>query len=121
MKFHQIIYRLYPEGAPRDVDILFSKLAQRVDLGVNERIVVDLRALLFLLEIATGDSRRAYEDKTSLIATDVEFWNKFERHPSPHTPNTKARKIISSKGYIYGESFTPRTPCTLASLLQDDL
>jgi hypothetical protein len=109
VKFLEIVKRLFPRGTNRQIESLFNKLYQRIDFGGSERNVVDLKDLFFLLEIADGDSRRAFEDKTSVISTGIEFWNQQESSGSlpfsPIRPPTKQR-IISSKGLLYEENYS---------------
>jgi hypothetical protein len=123
IKFLEILKRLVPRGTNRQIDSLFQKLCQQIDFGGSERSVVDLKALLFLLEIADGDSRRTFEDKTCVVSTDVEFWNQHEScaqtlpfSPIRPTPVAKNR-IISSKGFLYEENYSPHSQLSVASLI----
>jgi hypothetical protein len=118
LNFLDIIGRLYQQANRRQAEGLFRKLSQRIELGGSERIVVDLKALLFLLEIANGDSRRGFIDKTSTVATTVEFWNQREcQGRSPSSPSPRKNNIVSSKGYLFEEGFNSRPKSSVSSLL----
>lgn len=89
-------------------------LSQVVEVGGLQKVVVDLKAFLYLLKIANGDSRRTFDDKTSNISLDVEFWNqKRAIHPNgktnspskPRSVQVNGQQIYSSKGFIYHEAF----------------
>jgi hypothetical protein len=117
-KFSEIVGRLYQHGSRRQAEGLFMRLSQRIELGGSERIVVDLKALLFLLEIANGDSRRGFIDKTSTVATNVEFWNQREcQGRSPSTPSPRKHNIVSSKGFLFEEGFNSPPRSSVASLM----
>lgn len=113
--FTKIIQRLYQSASIRQIEILFNMLGQIMEVGGLQKVVVDLKAFLFLLKIANGDSRRTFIDKTSNISLDVEFWNqKRAINPngstnSPSKPRNiqiNGQDIFTSKGYILSEMFS---------------
>lgn len=113
--FIKIIQRLYKHASITQIEILFNMLSQNVEVNGLPKVVVDLKAFLFLLKIAHGDSRRTFIDKTSNISLDVEFWNQKRaiipngttNSPSkPRIVHINGQDICSSKGYILHEMFT---------------
>lgn len=120
LKFLETVKRLFPRGTHLQIEHLFNTLAQRIDFGGCERNVVDLKDFLFLLEIANGDSRRTFEDKTSIVSTGVEFWNQRESCNSiPFSPirPPETHRIISSKGFLYDENYSSHSQLSVACLL----
>mmetsp|Transcript_23073 Transcript_23073/g.33791 ORF Transcript_23073/g.33791 Transcript_23073/m.33791 type:complete len:282 (-) Transcript_23073:170-1015(-) len=73
--FADMIVRLHRQATSDQILVIFNALKQSIDIGGISRVVVDLKAFLLLLQVASQDSRRSFGDKSSKIANDVEFWN----------------------------------------------
>lgn len=79
-EFQIIIGRIYPKIS-NNMNILkaffhmLSEEKQFASTNVTRRIV-DLWNFLSLLKTSSSQLRRSYDDKTSRVSNDVEFWNK---------------------------------------------
>ncbi len=74
-KFHEIISRVHREATSDQIIYLFRVLSQTHDTMGYTKSTVDLLEFLMLLKLSGTDSRRSYDDKTSKVSNEVEFWN----------------------------------------------
>lgn len=76
---------------------LFLLLSEDKSFALNKkRAVVDLWGFFTLLKTAAEQSRRSFDSKTSLLASDVEFWKK--KNP-PNRSTTPGSKQVSNMDY----------------------
>lgn len=76
---------------------LFLLLSEDKSFALNKkRAVVDLWGFFTLLKTASEQSRRSFDSKTSLLASDVEFWKK--KNP-PNRSTTPGGKQVSNMDY----------------------
>ncbi len=78
--FQTMLSRVLPTHLdnPQEVSaILFKLLAETKRFQSNKKKeVVDLWGFLTFLKVASDESRRSYDARTSRLATDIEFWKK---------------------------------------------
>jgi ABC-type iron transport system FetAB ATPase subunit len=74
-QFNQMIARLSRQAYCKQAEALFEIIAESLTFcgNVSNR-VVDLKAFIMLIEAAGGDARRSFDDRSSIIATTIEFW-----------------------------------------------
>lgn len=83
--FGTMIKRVDSTVTPVLVRSLFQLLGEDKSFAVNKkRAVVDLWGFFTLLKTASEQTRRSFDSKTSLLASDVEFWKK--KNPSKPNP-----------------------------------
>ena len=76
---------------------LFLLLSEDKSFALNKkRAVVDLWGFFTLLKTASEQTRRSFDSKTSLLASDVEFWKK--KNP-PNRSTTPGSKQVSNMDY----------------------
>jgi hypothetical protein len=92
--FATMITRVDASVTPSLAGALFRLLGEDKSFAVNKkRAVVDLWGFFTLLKTAAEQSRRSFDSKTSLLASDVEFWKK--KNPSKATPGAAASEAGS--------------------------
>ena len=109
--FSEMILRLHKQAAPDVIAVLFTLLAEETEINGLMTKVIDIKAFLMMLKIANDDTRRSFDDKTSKVANEVEFWNSSRREtPNGHTnaPNPQGKhsargRVHSSKGKLHEE------------------
>lgn len=78
--FQMMLSRVLPTHLenPQEVSaILFKLLAETKRFQSNKKKeVVDLWSFLTFLKVASDESRRSYDARTSRLATDIEFWKR---------------------------------------------
>lgn len=108
--FGTMIRRVDSNVSPSLVHQLFLLLGEDKSFAVNKkRAVVDLWGFFTLLKTASEQSRRSYDGKTSLLASDVEFWRKKNPgHANPVTggANKAASSTQKSGSSLWGEDHT---------------
>lgn len=74
--FRQMIANVDKSITTDLVQALFLLIYEDKQFSSKTRAVVDVWRFLSLLKTASDESRRSYDQRTSKIATDVEFWKK---------------------------------------------
>ena len=81
--FSTMIKRIDTTITPILIHSLFLLLGEDKSFAVNKkRSVIDLWGFFTLLKTVSEESRRSFDNKTSLLASDVEFWKKKNPNPS---------------------------------------
>jgi hypothetical protein len=94
--FGTMIRRIDSTVSPPLVHSLFLLLGEDKSFAVNKkRSVVDLWAFFTLLKTASEQGRRSFDNKNSLLATDVEFWKK--KNPSKPAPGSVGQSAGAPK------------------------
>lgn len=109
--FSDIVLRLYKQATSDVIAVLFTVLAEDSEINGILTKVIDLKAFLLMLKLANDDTRRSYDDKTSKVAHEVEFWNQSRREtpngktnvPLPKGRQTSRGELHTSKGSLRGE------------------
>lgn len=100
--FSEMILRLHKQAAPDVIAVLFTLLAEESEINGLTTKLIDIKAFLMMLKFANDDTRRSFDDKTSKVAHEVEFWNQ----PQRETPNGRTNVphpvgLMTSRGSLY--------------------
>ena len=100
--FSEMILRLHKQAAPDVIAVLFTLLAEETEINGLLTKLIDIKAFLLMLKIANDDTRRSFDDKTSQVAHEVEFWNQSRRDaPNGRTNAPHPRGMMTSRGSLH--------------------
>jgi hypothetical protein len=109
--FSEIILRLHKQATADVIAVLFTLLAEETEINGLLTKVIDLKGFLLMLKLANDDTRRSFDDKTSKVSHEVEFWNQSNREtpngitnsPHPKGLSTSRGTLHTSKGRLRGD------------------
>jgi len=100
--FSEMVLRLHKKATADVIAVLFTIIAEDTEINGLLTKVIDLKAFLLLLRLANDDTRRSYDDKTSKVANEVEFWNLSRRDtPNGHTNTPLPKGKQTSRGQLH--------------------